>query len=267
MRTLSVLLSLLMLGTTTRSQPLALRADDWCPHTCAPGEGAEGGDGYLVDIVRAALPLHQMNYRLENWARLRERSSAPPQPLLVLLGVGRSERNDRMYFLSRPVLMAAPYCFYKRAGLEAWRYRGPDSLRGLRLTVTHGYHFDDLQFQAYLDAPPHKDSVTRVTGEHAVERHADMLLFGRSDVVLEDREAMRWVFRKRGELRHLQEAGCLDDDTAIHVALPRSDPRAAATLAALEDGLHRLRRSGEMARILARYGIQPPKAATGVARR
>jgi polar amino acid transport system substrate-binding protein len=262
MRALFLMLPLLVLSAPVvaagRAQtPLALRADDWCPHTCAPGDGPASGDGYLVDLVRAALPQRVTDYRLENWARLRERQSAPPAPLLVVLGVARSERNEDMYLLTRAPLSHSPYCFFTRPGLASWRYEGPDSLRRLRLAVTHGYEFDDPALRGYLREPPRGAVVQRVSGDQAVLRHVDMLQAGRSDVVLEDREAMRWAFRHRAASLPVQEAGCISDDTGLYIGLPRRDPRAAETLAALEAGLQRLRRSGEMARILARYGIKP----------
>jgi polar amino acid transport system substrate-binding protein len=251
-----LLLALLMAGAA-RAQDLALRADLWCPYNCEPGATEPG---YLVELVRAALPQANIDYALGRWAALRRQRSAPPQPLLLLLGVSNTPASRRDLLVVEPAIGQALTCAYRGAEKKDWRLKQPSDLRGQRLSLTLGYVYHP-EVHALLDEPGARRHITQMRGERASQAHARMLAMGRVDVALEDRNVMQWGLRQLDAAARAQivEAGCLPllPSDALHFGLPRSDPRSAQVAEALQQGLQRLQASGEIARLRQRYGLPP----------
>lgn len=213
--------------------------------------------GYLVEVVRAALPQYRQDYELLNWARLRKATSAPPEPVLLVLGLAGSHAQTLSLHLTSTPISRSPFCFFSLSSALPWRYQGPASLGALRLGVTLGYAFDEAEFQQWLERPDHRTQITRVGGERAVERHVEMLGSRHTDVVLDDRAALRWTAAHRQPPISLRESGCLPEDDQIHIGIPRTDPRGQAVMQNLNRGLAQLRAAGKLQPILARYGLTP----------
>lgn len=255
LRCLTLLASLMVAAVQAEPQRLALRSDLWCPYSCEPGAAEQG---YFIDLIKAALPEARIDYAIGRWTQLRRQRSAPPQPVLVLLGVSDTEKNRSDLLLVRPAIGMALTCAFRRGDYE-WFLRSPGDLRDRRLGLTLGYSYHP-EVDALLADPQSRRQITQVSSERASLALARMLTMGRIDVALEDRSVMFWGLRQleTQASQSVVEAGCLPlqaSDT-LFFALPKSDPRAAALALALQQGLERLQLNGEMARLRLRYGLR-----------
>lgn len=237
--------------------PLHLVADLWCPFTCSP-QAAQ--PGLLVEVVQHALPGHTSDYELAGWSRVLQMDSAAPAPVLLVLGLGRSPTVTARYRLSRQPVLNSPPCFFRRRG-DPWHYAGIGSLRGLQVGITRGYQYEDSDMAAFL-AQVNRGLVHELSGADASERHLEMLVHGRNDVVLEDRAVMRWSMRQHpASGAQVQEAGCLKGrDAGVYVGVLRSDPRGLAVLQAFDRGFQALQAHGQLAPLLKAYGLEKPSA-------
>lgn len=253
-------LALSCLPAAAGEPPVALWADEWCPHTCTAG----AQPGHLVEATKAVLQRLQLKGQLrsDNWSRLKLELPQQRQPVLVL-GLARVAENERDYVLNRVAFAHSPFCFFTRSG-DPWRYRGPASLAGRRLNVTQGYAYTH-EVDAYLTQRPPPLKVQAISGVNPVPRHVAMLTHGRTDAVLDDREAVRWAAKAVGGQAVVQEAGCLkSEDDGLYVGMPRHLPGAEAWMKRFDAELARLRASGQLGQIQARYGLlksaSPPAA-------
>lgn len=254
---LCLLLPALLGLSAARAQPLALRADLWCPYNCEPGAAQPG---FMVELAQAALPQAQIDYAIGRWALLRRQRSAPPQPVLVLLGVGDTPASRRDLVVVKPAIGQSLTCAYRRIEHQGWRLNKPADLRGQRLSLTHGYLYHP-EVRALLEEPRARRLVTQIRSERASLAHARMLAMSRVDVALEERHVMQWGLRQldADARARIVEAGCLplQPSDALHFGLPRSDPRSGEVAEALAQGLQRLQASGELNELRRRYGLQP----------
>ena len=254
---LCLLLPALLGLTAARAQQLALRADLWCPYNCEPGAAQPG---FMVELVRAALPQAQIDYAIGRWALLRRQRSAPPEPVLVLLGVGNTPASRRDLHVVQPAIGQSLTCAYRRVELKDWRLNRAADLRGQRLSLTHGYLYHP-EVSALLEEPTARRLITQIRSERASLAHARLLALKRVDVALEERHVMQWGLRQLDAAARasIVEAGCLplQASDALHFGLPRSDPRSSEVAEALEQGLQRLQVSGELAQLQRRYGLLP----------
>jgi polar amino acid transport system substrate-binding protein len=140
---------------------------------------------------------------------------------------------------------------------QSWQYRGPRSLREIRLGVVNGYQYGP-SVDAALRAPAAAERVSWATGVRASEGNLKKLALGRLDAVLEDRQVMRYLsWAGAGEDRvELRTATCLSEEPPeLYVVFERSNPNARRYAQQFSEGMRRLRASGALAEVLGRYGL------------
>jgi ABC-type amino acid transport substrate-binding protein len=83
-----------------------------------------------------------------------------------------------------------------------------------------------------------------------------MLLLGRSDTVLQDRLVFEREIRLHRAAGKVRSAGCVKEgDDGFYLGVPAHLPDATVWAQRLDQGVAVLEKSGELARILARYGV------------
>lgn len=246
-------LAVLLSVATARAETITLVADQWCPYNCTPGDERPG---FLIEIARKVFAEQgfTVDYAVVPWARAIRDARAGRYDAIV--GAIRSEAPDFLY-PDGSGFRAGTQAFVK-AG-SAWTYTGPASLEDQTLGVILDYSYGAAT-DAYVAR--HRGDEKRVqttTGEDALERNVAKLLQGRVSVVLEDPAVMRFFLDRTRQAAAVVPAGALDS-TEVFIAFGPNGARAAENARLLSDGMRRMRASGELARILARYGQTPPAA-------
>lgn len=234
-----------------RAETITLVADEWCPYNCAPGDEKPG---FLVEVVKAIFEPQgfTVDYRTVPYARAIRDTRAGRYT--AILGAIRSEAPD-FVFPAGTGFQAGTRAFVK-AG-SAWRYDGPKSLENVTLGVILDYSYGE-RTDAYIKANRSNEKRVQLsTGEDALEKNVAKLLQGRVSVLLEDPAVMRYFLARTNQTDAVANAGVLED-TEVFIAFGPGDPHAAEHAKTLSEGLERMRASGELARILARYGQRPP---------
>ena len=230
---------------------VVLVADLQCPHTCAPGLEP----GYLVEVAQRALEAKgfRSRYEVGNWARLRQNLAQATTPHVVL-GLVRDADTEKTYRLTQRPIATVPNCFFVRQS-DPWSYRQPSSLAGRKLGLNHGYEYP-TGLTAGLQQLGPKVTINRVAGEAPAPQHLQMLLLGRSDTVLQDRLVFEREIRRSRAAGKLRSAGCVEEgDDGFYLGVPAHLPNASVWAQRLDQGVAVLTQSGELARILARYGV------------
>jgi polar amino acid transport system substrate-binding protein len=234
------------------AENIQLRADLWCPYNCEPGAEREG---YMVDVARRIFERagHTVEYHALNWARSIQ--MAKEGRIHGIIGAGKDEVPD--FVFPEMELGVIRNTFFVRKG-ETWRYSGTASLRSRRLGVILGYgygpHLDD-----FIERHRKTNMVQLVAGNDALRNNINKLLAGRIDTVLEDNAVFRHVSRDMGVADRIEEAG--DDRTYgsinnLYIAFSPNRPNASHFAKILSEGLADMRRTGELAEILAHYGLE-----------
>ncbi len=223
-----------------------LASDEWCPYVCIK-EG-KIHDGYLVDVT--AQSMASMGYKVGPVL-------LPLNRAILAVASGDAEGVyappvDARLYLSAPIAYSRA-CFYTRHD-TAWRYHGVVSLKALRLGVIDDYGYDDGPMDAFI-ARNHalRSALDFSYGTSAGTTNVQKLLSGRFDVMLEHEMVMQHLSKDLGVTQEIQKAGCLEHALPLRIGFARQDIRRTAWIQALADGMKKLKASGELAAIRARY--------------
>jgi polar amino acid transport system substrate-binding protein len=252
MRWLTFLLSFFALSSAPllAQTTLTVRADYWAPYNGNPGEKPPG---YVVEMMEAIYaPLKvKIDYQLMPWTRAVD--EAGKGKVQAVIGALKADA-PQLTFPQEPCGKSS-IGFYTLAS-DAWVFSGPDSLTGKTLGVIADYSYSE-QLDAYIKqhrADTKKISFT--TGDSALEQSIQMLRRGRIGVFVEDLNVFEAKRAKLGlKKEDFRLAGQDNESSPIYVAFAPNLPETAKLVADWDAGVKRLRASGELAKILATYGL------------
>ena len=147
-------------------------------------------------------------------------------------------------------------CFYVAPGSQ-WRYRGLESLAGVRLGSINSYSYGqelDTYIRIQRDDPAR---VQVVSGDQALDMNVEKVVLGRIDATIENAWVMDAYLANSGQRGKLVKAGCRTPDVPIYLAFSPALEASVHHAAVFEAGLKRLRESGRMNALLQRYGLPP----------
>jgi len=131
---------------------------------------------------------------------------------------------------------------------------GVNSLSGLNLGVIQDYAYDD-DIDEYIEVNGNRGQKVQVaTGDNALEISVRKLLAGRIDVFIEDRTVFLAYINKIGKEDEVRFAGALEG-VEVFVSFCPTNPKSEVYAEILSDGIAGFRESGELDRILEKYGL------------
>jgi len=233
----------------TEADTITLRADDWCPYNCDP---ASEQPGYAVEIARKVFEAagHTVDYQLMPWAR----TLVEVRNGNVDGAIGAApDEAEGLVFPERSIGSSDNQFWVKRG--NSWRYTGPASLEQIRLGAILNYTYSE-DVDAVLAANRGKvGKVTLATGDDALEKNLKMLDLGRLDAVIENTAVARYRLKELGLSEAMETAGGFEP-TPVYIAFTPAKPQGADYAKLLSEGIAKLRASGELAQIMARYGLK-----------
>jgi polar amino acid transport system substrate-binding protein len=224
-----------------------LCADQWCPYNCAVGADPPG---YVLEIAAAAFAPRKVDYHLMSWSRCLK--MVEEGAMDGAIGMARDEGPAMR--VSRQTIARTGDVFLTRAD-SRWTYDGIASLEHESLGVVAGYDYGD-ELAAYLKKNARNpERVQVVHGDEANQTNIAKLRAGRIDAIIVDENVARYEYATGGFADELRIAGRLAP-LDLYIGFSPISRRARDLPDRLDGGLQRLRASGELARILARYGLK-----------
>ncbi|MCE9790270.1 transporter substrate-binding domain-containing protein [Shewanella indica] len=217
---------------------LTLTNDPWPPFI-----ETDGKTGLALEIVQSALAVHcyRLQVELKPWARaLRSAKEAKTD---LLLATWHTPEREQVLLFSEPYLQNRQR-FIKRRG-DPFEYTDLDSLNGKRIGVVRGYSYQ-TGFRAARD-------FIRVPN-NSLESNLKMLAVGRLDLTLEDEIVATDTFWRLHQEDSFDFTGPPLDIRNLHLSTSRLHPHGAELIAEFNQGLETIKKNGEYAKILAKYG-------------
>ena len=222
-------------------------ADLWCPYNCTPNSHRPG---LAVEIAQAVFgPAgDHVAYEELNWARCIEDARAGR--FTAIIGAIHTDAPDFVFPLTPIGVSGDAYAV--RAG-DPFHYAGGRSLDGRVLGVIRSYTFSG-EIGAYIAAHTTDGRVEFVSGSGALSKNLEKLVAGRVDVVLDDENVLGDAVADLGFSGRVRvDRG--PNRTPIYIAFSPASAQAAAMARRFDEGMVRLRASGELARIMADYHV------------
>jgi polar amino acid transport system substrate-binding protein len=239
---------LLTFTVTVRADTIVLAADPWCPYNCEPNTKQEG---YLIDIARAVFEKagHRVEYKTTNWARAI--ADAKEGKINGVVGAVPDEVPD--FILTKEPLGSSQDHFYVLPK-NPWRYQNTSSLSTIKLGVINGYAYN-ADILNFIKANKKSPMLHIASGEHALKNNINMVMQGRLDTLIENKDVYDMTINKMGVTNQLMDAGSSGAATPIYIAFSPIDPHSQEYADLLSVGIIELRKTGELQKILAKYGL------------
>jgi polar amino acid transport system substrate-binding protein len=225
-------------GSAFAGRVLTVAGDPWGPYL-DPGHHRLG---LSAELVREAFRTqgYRVEFKIIDWLKAQEMASRGE---VILMNAWYTPDRASAFFVSDPYLRSRGV-FLARRG-SGFKYRGIESLKGLRVGRMRGYAYDPEFIKVYI---PY-DGVSFIDLARKVASR-------RIDLVPEDQLVALWELKKKEPLLldKLQVVEGPLKETTVHLMASRVMPDGEETIRAFNRGLKELKRSGQYRAILAAYG-------------
>ncbi len=243
----------LFFGTSVEaSELIKLSGNISCPITCDPSLGLEG---YTVDIARAIFePLgYKIVYQILPWQRAIQDTRAGRESDGVLGAVRDDATNDFIF----PRLEAGieRFSLFKLKRFQ-WKYSGARSLDAVQIGISNAdLPWDDVGKTLVERSRQPNSNVQTLFSHDATRINLEKLIRGRIDLVMDDDAVLVFESQVPAYRDKMDRAMYLGDGKPIYIAFAPHDSRAKTLSEIFDAGMRRLRKSGELKHIMARYGM------------
>lgn len=230
---------------------VSLRADAWFPYN---GDPASDKPGYTIEIAKAVFEKAglTLDYQTKGWTWDRSIAEARKGSIDGIIGAAKEDAPD--FVFPEECIGIQVQTFFVKKG-NAWRFKGIESLKAVKLGVISGYAYGD-DVDAYIKANLDKPAVQVLQDDNALELNVKKLGAGRIDVIIEDGAVFH---AKIAELKMSDQFEVAGDTASPKPAYITFSPAKKATsekyAKLLSDGIKAMRASGELKKILDKYQI------------
>lgn len=228
------------------SKVLILAADSWCPYNCTP---TDPQPGYLVELAIRIYGSkgYRVEYQVMPWKRAIEMTKVGQiDGVLAVCDIeasGLVKTEKPVGIMQNMVATMAE---------KKFKWSGVNVIGSRRAGMINGYGYGD-DLLAWATA--HPEQVDYSTGSEALEAMIKKLKTGRIDFLQDDIHVLEYRLAKMGLKKNvaLQPEG---ESYPLRVAFSpqRSDGTELAKM--FDEGIAQMRRTGELARLLKRYGMK-----------
>ena len=246
---LTLFLFSLFIPSVALSQTITIVADDWCPYNCEPGSDSPG---YIVELAHEIFTSagFRLEYKYVPWARaLKEVTKGTYGGAIAAtpkeMPNGIFPEEELGYYANDLII---------RKG-DPWRFKNIDSLKRVKLGAIKDYNYGK-QMDAYIEKHMNSTAVQVLSGNNCVERNLRKLLDSRIDVYLEDRNVAFYTAKQMNIIDEIEFGGTEGKPIAMYIGFSSANPESKTYARLLSEGIKRMRKSGQLAKILKKYSVK-----------
>lgn len=227
---------------------VTIRADNWFPMN---GDPKSATPGYMIELATQIFSEagHTVDYRTMPWERAVK--SVREGEFDCVVGAIPEDAPDFIYPKASWGLDEA--AFYTKKG-DAWRYTGLESLATAKFGLVGGYAYDEA-FDNYVKEN-NKGNFQFIKGDNALENNIKKVLAGRLTATVESPLVMLSKLKEMGLQGEVIDAGKLGEPSDIYIACSPAKESSKALMILVDEGTSKLRQSGELQKILDKYGLK-----------
>jgi polar amino acid transport system substrate-binding protein len=242
-----VLVMTLLWSALAAADTIEVRSDTWCPYVC----DNKAAPGYMIEAIVKIFEKHghKVNVEIVNWARAVNETRQNKATVIVGAMV-----NDSPDFVFPEKSFGTGDDYFYVLKDSNWAYTGEASLKGKRVGVINGYAYggkvDDI-------IRKRKDVFISISGEHPLDQLFRMLGSKRLDAFIENDAVFRYTLSalKLNPNDYKRVSENVADDPRLWAAFSPKNKKSVAYGKIFSKGIVELRQSGELNKILNKYGL------------
>ena len=249
-RCLSIALLAFSFGTAVAEEPvLRLCADQWMPYN---GNPADPKPGYVIELAKTIFEPKgiKVEYTVMPWTE----ATTAVRESRMHGAIGANKQEGEGMVLPTESIGVISICLITRAD-STWTYDNIASFRSVKLGVIAGYAYWPALDNYIARATEKGKGIVCAEGDSPLEDLMKQLQSGEVDVLAESEPVLLWYLRSKGIARDQVRVVFKGSTDPIYVAFaPTEEGKRHATI--LDDGIKALRASGELQKLLLRYGLR-----------
>jgi polar amino acid transport system substrate-binding protein len=248
--TLLLVLSIFVSILRAENETIVIGADSWCPINCEPNSD---NPGYMIEIAKKTFKEQavKIEYQVMPWSRAI--IEAEKGNIQAIVGAFKGDAPHFIYPQEELGLIGNSFFTHVH---NDWYFQNVDSLKQIILGTIKGYEYGDTVSQ-YLANKENLGKVVEITGaKNVLHRSFKMLLANRIDVIVEADIVFWYQARKANLADSVKFAGQASIPTKVYIAFAPNGENSKKYAKILSDGVVNLRASGELKKIMSKYGLQ-----------
>lgn len=238
----------ILVPMSSKADTITLKADYYMPFN---GDGRTE-TGYVLDIAKAVFEAkgHKVVFAMAPWDRAVAETRAGK--CNGVIGTSTSDTPDFVFPPEEQGESVMLFCV--KAG-STWKFTGVDSLKTLKLGIIKDYTYVKV-VDDYIKAFP--AGVAVASGDSALQDNLAKLVEGELGVVMDERSVLKFAIAKlnlQGKITFTTATSEVVKPSKLFIAFSPKNPKSAEYAKLLSDGTAALRASGELQKILAKYGL------------
>ncbi|MFT3828945.1 MAG: transporter substrate-binding domain-containing protein [Opitutaceae bacterium] len=248
-RGLMFALSFVACATLAAADPVVkLCADQWMPYN---GDPAGAKPGYVIELARAVF--EPQGLKVDYTVMPYEEALGKARSGEMTGVIGPNEEEGKDLVLPKEPIGSLATCLLTLAE-NAWSYDNIASFRRARLGAIKGYTYWPA-LDTYIERNVGKDGVFIAEGDEPLAVLMQKLQAREIDVVVESEPILLWYLRSHDLDRNQFRVVFKGTNEPIYLAFaPNDEGRRLA--AVFDEGVRALRASGELTKLLSRYGLR-----------
>jgi polar amino acid transport system substrate-binding protein len=227
---------------------VTIRADSWYPMN---GDVGAADPGYMIELAQKAFASGGMtvDYKTLPWTRALDTVKKGEFDCVV----GATTADAEGFILPKESWGNFSASAFVKKG-DAWRYAGTDSLAKRKTAIIQDYSYGE-EMDKYIVANP--SVFDKNGGDDALTKNIRKLGAGRVNTLIETASVMNATLKKLNMEGQFEDAGEINTPESMYIACsPANKARSEKLTALVDEQTKALRSSGELAKILAKYGLK-----------
>jgi polar amino acid transport system substrate-binding protein len=239
---------------TPGGEVITLRADIWEPYNAAPESDKPG---FMIEVAKTIFTKagYTVDYQCKGWTWDRSIEEVRQGRIDAIVGAAKDDAPD-FVFPEEPFVYQQVTIFKKKG--NPWRYQGVNSLQNIKLGVISGYAYDEA-IDEYIKKNADKGNIQVVKTDNALELNIKKLDAGRIDATIEDASVFFSKAASLGMKDKFEEAGFVGEPDNITIAFSPAKETSKKYAEILSKGFKEMRASGEMKKLMDKYGLKDLK--------
>lgn len=247
---LLLVLSLFVSILRAENETIVIGADSWCPVNCEPNSD---NPGYMIEIAKKIFQEQavKVEYKLMPWSRAIV--EAEKGNIQAIVGAFKGDAPHFIYPQEELGLIGNSFFTHV---YNPWHFQGIDSLEQITLGTVKGYEYGDTVSQ-YVANKENTGKIVEMTGgKNVLSRSFNMLLANRIDVIVEANTVFWYEAKKANLADSVKFAGQASKPKKVYIAFAPNGEFSKKYAKILSAGVVNLRASGELKKIMSKYGLQ-----------
>ncbi len=255
LRALIFVCTILVYSFNVYADTITIKSDEWCPFNCKPGSAQPG---YMIEIAKTIFRKagHTVSYSINPW--IRSIYLARKGKISAIVGATKGEVAD-FTFPEEEFGISMTYFFVKKG--NPWRYKGVASLKNLKIGIQVDYEYGE-RLDEYFHKHINLNKIHELRVENPLEVNIKKLAMGRIDTVPENKAVFINKAKQMGLLKKFVEAGADPikskkdyESIKVYLAFSPKNPKSKEYAKIISEGIKSMRASGELQKILNKYGL------------